>query len=103
MGMSLRTTVVNTRQLLVRCILGSIPIPISNDDALGIFVLLAVLVTSADGLVVFNGILPIGSPNLIRTDCLAIVANGIRITACFDLTNCFQEFGVASRLGTACR
>lgn len=101
--MTLRTTVVNPSQLLVRGILGSIAIPICKDDALGIRIILAVLILAADAFVMLNGILPIGSPNLKRTDCLAVVSNGVRITACFDLTNGFQESRVASRLGTGCR
>ncbi len=71
---------MNPCQLLIRCILGSIAIPIGEDDALGVLIILAVLVLAADGLVVFNGILPIGSPDLERTDCLAIVPDKIRIT-----------------------
>lgn len=75
--MTLRTTVVNTSQLFIGCILGSIAIPISKDDALGIRIILAVLILAADALVMLNGILPISSPNLKRTDCLAVVSNGV--------------------------
>lgn len=75
--MPLRSAIVNPSQLLVRGILGSIAIPICKDDALGIHIILAVLVLAADAFVMLNGILPIGSPNLKRTDCLAVVSNGV--------------------------
>ena len=102
--MSLRPAIVNPSQLLVRGILGSIAIPISKDDSLGVLIVLAVLVLAADALVMLNGILPIDSPNLIRADCLAIVTDKVGIAARLNLANCFQEPRVAFRVGlrTAC-
>jgi len=71
---------MNPCQLLIRCVLGIIAIPIGENDALGILIILAVLVLATDGLVMLNSILPIGSPNLKRTNCLAVVPDKIRIT-----------------------